>query len=570
MNEMLLEPLKFYEHSGKATHEKNTSDYFDELVAKSGIDVEANRATVAAYRKQMEAVAAAEDKVSKYKTYKTLLIIGIIIGAIISIWSFWKFGDSAGSATAMLLGGAAAIVIFVLLLKNVVNPRIKDGSAHLEILRKKAEKIKAEAQAQMAPLNALFSSQDTFRLIEKTMPEFSFDNRFTKEHEAYFIRLNDFVDLSTNETTMVNTLAGRFAGNPFLYCQRLVHEMGLETYTGTLVITWTETYYANGQRHTRTRSQTLCATVTKPKPRYYYNTYLGYGCQAAPELSYSREPQHWERCSERELEKKIKSGEKQLHKMTEKAVKDGKFFQEMDNVEFEVLYGAQNRDHEVQFRVMFTPLGQRNTIALLKNKVGYGDDFRFTKSRRFNIIATEHAQNWDMSTSPTHYHSFDVDEARRKFCNFNNDYFKSVFFDFAPIFSVPAYMDEPCAAMEPIESFDCNQTCYEHEVMANAIGQEYFVSPESATSAILKTRLVEKRGGEDVVSVSASSYATIPRVDIIPRLGGDGRIHGVPVHWIEYIPVSNSKIMSVKTEKQGNDTTPSGTTFHGLVADIMQ
>lgn len=567
---MLLEPLKFYGQTGKATHEKNTSDYFDELVTRSGIDVEANRKTVAAYRKQMEAVAAAEDKVSKYKTYKTLLIIGIIIGAIVSLWSFWKFEDTAGVASAMLSGGAAAVVMFAVLLKKVVNPRIRDSSAHLETLREKAAKIKAEAQAQMAPLNALFSSRDTFRLIEKTIPEFSFDDCFTKEHEAYFIRMNDFVDLSTNETTMINTLAGRFAGNPFLYCQRLVHEMGLETYTGTLVITWTESYYVNGQHQTRTRSQTLCATVTKPKPRYYYNTYLGYGCQAAPELSYSREPQHWERCSERELEKKIKSGEKQLHKMTANAVKEGKFFQEMDNVEFEVLYGAQNRDHEVQFRVMFTPLGQRNTIALLKNKVGYGDDFRFTKSRRFNIIVTEHAQNWNMSTSPTHYHSFDVDEARRKFCNFNNDYFKSVFFDFAPIFSVPAYMEAPCSAMEPIESFNSNQTEYEHEVMANAIGQAYFASSESATSAILKTQLVEKRGGEDVVNVSASSYAAIPRVDIIPRLGGDGRIHGVPVHWTEYIPVSNNVLMRVQTEKQGDNTTPTGATFHGLVADIMQ
>ena len=123
--------------------------------------------------------------------------------------------------------------------------------------------------------------------------------------------------------------------------------------------------------------------------------------------------------------------------------------------------------------------------------------------------------------------------------------------------------------MEPIESFDSNQTCYEHEVMANAIGQEHFVSPKSATSAILKTQLVEKQGCEDVVNVSAASYATVPRVEIIPRLGGDGRIHGVPVHWTEYIPVSNSKLMRVQAEKQGNDTTPSGTTFHGLVADIM-
>ena len=39
MNERLLEPLKYYETEGRATHEQNANAYFDNLVSKSGINV---------------------------------------------------------------------------------------------------------------------------------------------------------------------------------------------------------------------------------------------------------------------------------------------------------------------------------------------------------------------------------------------------------------------------------------------------------------------------------------------------------------------------------------------------
>ena len=164
--------------------------------------------------------------------------------------------------------------------------------------------------------------------------------------------------------------------------------------------------------------------------------------------------------NEKELRKKVKSGEKDLKKMARKATKEGGTFQEMANSEFEVLFGAQDRDNEVQFRLMFTPLAQRNTVALVTNKIGYGDDFYFNKHRRFNVITSEHAQNWNMLTSPNVYYSYDVDTAKLNFINFNTNYFKSIFFDFAPLFSVPTYLEEPCASLAPVEDYDCNYTCY--------------------------------------------------------------------------------------------------------------
>ena len=64
MNERLLEPLKYYEIEGKATHEKNVNEYFDDLVTKSGINVEENRATVKKYKKENDILTGMDKKLS--------------------------------------------------------------------------------------------------------------------------------------------------------------------------------------------------------------------------------------------------------------------------------------------------------------------------------------------------------------------------------------------------------------------------------------------------------------------------------------------------------------------------
>ena len=82
--------------------------------------------------------------------------------------------------------------------------------------------------------------------------------------------------------------------------------------------------------------------------------------------------------------------------------------------------------------------------------------------------------------------------------------------------------------------------------MANAMGAERFAHPQTATEVILKTRLLEKEGDNDRVSVTALSFAAENREDFIPVLGGDGRMHAVPVPWVEYIPVENSGEISIR------------------------
>ncbi len=548
MYEHLLEPLKFYKTIGKEQHSANIRDHFDTLLKTSGVNEEENRATVKKYKHELELLDGVKKKISRYKLFKVLLIIAAVLGGLFAIIGIAQLN--------FIYVGAGALVIplcIVLIIKKL-NPLIKDA----EKLRGKHEAAAAEllalAESQMAPLNALFRDDDTFRLIEKTIPDVKFTERFTPPLKSFLKKDEARGYLDNNDSTVVGAVSGEFCENPFVFLRRLVHRLGVETYHGTLVIHWTESYTdSEGRRRTRTRTQTLHASLTKPKPFYSQETFLCYANQAAPDLSFSRAATDTEELTEKQIERKVKKGKKKLEKKAREALGNGSDFREMSNAEFDVLFGATDRDHEVQFRLLFTPLAQKNTIALLKgDDVGYGDDFCFTKRKELNVIKSEHAQGFTMYPSARNYYSYDIDAARANFESFNDNYFKSVFFDFAPLFSIPAYLDEPTGFLEENDKSGENFSSIEHEKKANELGAANFAHEMSRTSVILKTRCVDSNAERDDVEVAAYSYATANRVDFVSVLGGDGRIHPVPVHWVEYIPLENAKIMRMANDGTAN------------------
>lgn len=575
MNEKLLEPLKYYESCGKEEHARNAAEYFDALLAESRVDVEENRNTVKKYDTERDTATKIRQGIKKKEMLRALSIAGIVLSVVLFLIGIYL--SSEGGSGAVLLMVAAGVLLPLCIVSIIrLKPKIKAANELFLKHEAEANKYLAEANAQMAPLNALFDNTDTFRLIEKTVPDIEFDPCFTMDNYDLFRDKYDFIDLQGKKSSVVDTVSGRLCGNPFLLCKSLLHEMGTKTYMGTKVISWTETYRdSDGKMRTRTRTQTLTATVTKPFPEYEEKTYLCYGSQAAPDLSFDRTPKHTERLSERQIERRVNRGEQKLKKKAERSMRKGGSFQEMANSEFDVLFGADNRDHEVQFRLMYTPLAQQNTVDLMTSKTGYGDDFHFNKRHRFNMITSEHAQGLSLDTSSSNYRSHSVDLARDKFIRFNSEFFKSLFFDFAPLLSVPAYLEEPCASLEPPEEYSSYYTSYEHEVMANALGEREFAHEATATRAILNTSLIGKDKDGDRVAVTALSFAREPRMDFVPVLGGDGRLHSVPVPWDEYIPLEWTRTMLVgsapasEREIRGIDKIPGGAYFHGMCARTL-
>lgn len=540
MDNLLLEPLKYYK-SASVRHKEEATKRFDDMVARSGVDVAKNRETVNRHNAKLEEIDKVNSKIKKFTLLFRLLIfacIGIGIAAVILLLNP---PQSIPLLIGLTVGGIILIVIAIVLAIKKVRPVIKDAEGVKQRLESEASTIRSEAEMQMAPLNSLFRESDTLELIAITMPEIKFHKSYTPEHERLLIDEYDYIDLTDDETSVTDVLSGTLFGNPFLYERYTEHRMMMATYSASITIHWTERVRdSKGNTRTVHHSQVLTATVNKPKPHYNSVTHLGYGCDAAPDLSFSRTESDTDELSEGALARRIKKGERKLQKQAEKSAKDGGNFQEMANSEFDVLFGAHNRNHEVQFRLMYTPLAQNNTVDLLRSKCGYGDDFDFIKQGKYNIIKTVHAQKWSMKTDVSHFKSFDIDASRNAYVSYNEEYFKSVFFDLAPLLSVPSYHENSEKVKKPTE-FTQNFTQYEHEALANAIGARAFAHPDSATDSILKTLFLEKSGDADKVRVTAYSYSALPRIEPVSVFGRDGRFHIINVPWVEYIPLTSSR-----------------------------
>ncbi len=517
MNSMIFNPLDEFNSKYQNLHFENTKKFFDELVRQSGIDIEANRDTVKKYNEYKDNLVVLRKKLKRFKVLRVFMCI---------------------------------IFIFVPLVIWKITPIIKELRSNIESADKTVEALMELAKEQMFPLNSLFTDRDALSIIETTIPLISFEPTFSAQQEME-MRVNyDMEEKPNNEVSTAGVLAGRYHENPFLFENKIVHTMGTATYRGSLTIYWTETYRdSDGRLRTVEKSQTLEASVTKPKPHYSTQVVLHYGAQGAPDLSFTRSASHLEKKSDKDINKMVKKGEKELKKMTDRAIKKNTEFMSMSNTGFEVMFNALDRTNEVQFRTLFTPLAQTNMVSLLRSKEHYGDDFTLIKRKRMNKVITGHSQNRVLKIRAASYMSYSYDVIHESFINLNTKFFKDVYFDFAPIWAIPVYQERPVHSLDPIPDFNRKYAFREYEVLANALDAASVVHPDSKTRAILKPAYVGTKNDADEICVSAYSYDIVPRVDLIPVYGGDGYYHDVPVDWDEYIPLRSDKNFFVtKTE----------------------
>ena len=502
MDTVIYNPLEDYEKRFKEAHLAATADFFDSLVKQSGVNADENRSTVALYNEFTENIKKLKTKRNWLRFFRVVMIITLVLIPVV----IWK-----------------------------MTPKIRTLKENIETATDKAEELLGKAREQMAPLNALFDERDCLKLIEKTVPLLNFEQHFTADHELDMTTNFDFMQDTSDDQSTLDVLAGRYNENPFLFENKLVMTMGMETYHGYKTIYWTETYRdSDGRTQTRTRSQTLHATVTKPKPFYDTQVVLNYGSQGGPELSFSRDASNLHKKSEGQIERHIKRGEKKLKKMTDRAIKENDDFMSMSNTDFEVLFDALDRTNEVQFRTLFTPLAQTNMVDLILSKTGYGDDFNFFKRNRMNKIVSNHSQGRPIKLSPSEYEHYSFDVIRERFIGKNTEFFKAVYFDFAPLFAIPMYRERPVHSLKPIPDTARMYSQKECESLANLIDKDIVVHPNTKTPAIIKSQYVRTDGKADETSVTAYSFDIFKRIEIVPMFGEDGRMHNVEVPWDEY------------------------------------
>lgn len=516
MEEMIYNPLKEYVDKFKQKHLDNTKKFLEKLVQESKINIEENRKTVQEYNTYKENLRKLKRKLNWLKFLRVLMCLTLVL-------------------------------IPLVILKTT--PKIKELKQTIEEADKKIQELLELAHRQMRPLNELFRDRDSLDIIEETMPHVDFEMRLSIEQEKDMKTNYDFDSVIDNEESTLDMLAGRYNGNPFVFENRLVHRMGTETYHGSLTISWTERYRdSNGKMQTRRRTETLHASVTKPKPFYNNQVVLHYGAQGAPELTFTRDATNLDEKSERAIERYVKRGERRLGRKTKKALAQNENFMSMANTEFEVLFDALDRNHEVQFRTLFTPLAQTNMVDLILSKEGYGDDFNFFKRKRMNRIVSNHSQGRPLYLTPQEYISYSYDEIHDNFINKNVKYFKDVYFDFAPILAIPLYQERPIHSLDPLPDYRQLYARKEYESIANIMKASHAVHPKTKTKAILKAAHVVSKDTADEIRISAYSYDIEQQVDYVAVRGGDGFMHNVPVKWDLYIPLENHKYFYVANE----------------------
>ncbi len=545
--DLLLEPSQSFEKVYKERFETAAKELLDALVKKSGIDEEENRKTAKAHRDKKAEADKVGKKLRGLGALRTLLIILAVLGVIVAIGAFYMAEIAVGAVSLVVAVGAVLLIFLVIKKKRKALQEIK------EKLDAEAQLLYDKAWAQMQPLLTIFDNNMTYDLIRKTLPTLVIDDTFDNRRYDYMEGKYGLPDNPGDEDSTLGVLSGEIIGNPFLFEKIFRHKMGMQTYEGTKVIHWT-TYSRDSKGHTvaHHHTQTLHAHVRKPKPFYSTLTRLVYGNDAAPDLSFLHERTHCEKLNEKQLESTVKKNMKEIRKKAKENMSSG--FTEMGNEAFDALFGATDRDNEVQFRLLFTPLAQQNMLDLMKGGSPYGDDFNFAKRKCLNYIISEHAQTWDIDTDCDRYNSYDIDITRKTFTEYNQTYFRSFFFDMAPLLSVPLYQQNKPREYIYHETYNRNYTTREAEILANKLGYKNLAHPASATPAILKTTITNRRGEVDTLRVTAYSYRAVRRVDYVTVHGRDGRFHQVPVYWYEYFPLSRESEMEIShldmTEKQ--------------------
>ena len=544
----MLEPISLYETRLKDAFHQNAIDRFEEMTKAAKTNVDANQAFCKIY---YEETAIANKLAKKRGWYIFFLVLMIILAAGMTVAGVIMILQGANGALSTGIGmgvGIPVTVVSFILLFPIIRLGIKIGQLTTEIEehRAKAEKAKQDAFNELKSLFHSYEWNMAASLFTKTTPLIQLDPVFDVDkyqflHDKFGYNAYKGKDMST-----VFVQSGAILGNPFVFEKNYVQYMADHRYSGTLTITWTERVSdGKGGTRTVTRTQVLTAYYTAPEPNYYYDTWLIYGNEAAPHLSFSRYPTKVNDMSDKQIDRYVTKFDKKLDKMVEKSVNKGDGnFTRLHNEEFEALFNALDRDNNVEFNLLFTPLAQENMIKLLRddNNVAFGDDFIFKKRKVLNYIKSQHMQGSDsLDRDPESLFHFDWKVAKEMFVNYCDKYLKDVFFDLAPLISIPLYQQHKTTEYIYDEKFKFahNVTQAEVESAANSHPISLFKHPATRSlGVILKGDYRFTNKDNDVCEITAHSFSGTDRIAYVPTLGGDGKMHNVPVHWVEYNPIS--------------------------------
>lgn len=541
--EKLLEPIKYYKIEFREKFLKEITTIFEDLFQKSNIDIEANRKSVQEYHDFLKGKSMCEHDLKWLKRLSKFVIFLIVVLVFIEISMINTIYASYSEKMLKVIGNGLFIISLMYFDFQYISRIIKNLAKKIDSIEEEANLKKAECYSQVEPLLQLFESGMANKIISEIIPTLNVDYNFKMERYADLVENYGMFFQLDDDMSAKDIISGDILGNPFIIVKSIKNYVVNHRYEGSRTVTWTE-YYTdyNGKRQSRTKTEVLYASVVKPKQIFTDVVTLIYANDASRNLTFSRSPHFIHKLSPRKLKNHIKKQTKLIKKKSNQAISKGESFLEMGNLEFDALFNAVDRDNEVEFRVLFTPIAQKNMIELLKNEE-FGDDFSFIKHLKLNIIDNE--KDWILNIFRSHYRDFSYDIIKEKFFKLNTEYFDNFYRLFLPIFAIPVYHQHKTKDYIYQDNYDCNYNPYVSEIMANLVGHMNFSHSESETPAILKTTTIESSDDTDLVMVTSDSYKKIQRVEYVAVWASNGKLYNVPVPWIEYIPLSSSGNMKI-------------------------
>ena len=544
----VIEPLESFAREYSEAFQQQAEAAFDSLAKASEVDAAANEATVDRWRTLCAEAQSASSK-KGWTLFFIFLLLALFVGG--GAWLGHSHIPNQGGSEAAppLLGALGGLLVYLIPLLKWLVPRYKRLKRLQQEKEAEAAAEQKKAWEQMEPLNSLYEWDIPARLITAVIPDFRFDRFCTADRMAELVDHFDYgTDPQEDTRSVVAVVSGHFRGNPFAVVRTLNQDWGTKTYYGHKTISWTERVRdSDGKTRSVQRSETLTASVTKPIPIYTNESRLIYGNEAAPNLTFTRQPAGLADASGGLLGRmRLKHAAKKLHAFSQN-LEDESQYTMMSNEEFETLFNTMDRNDEKEFRLLYTPWAQRELLKLMKDKkIGYGDDFGVVKWHRCNIVIPAHLNEVELNADPALYRNFDLKDARVKFIDYCCTYFKSFYFAMAPLLAVPLYQERRGLYDMSRDEVDNapEASVWEDEAIANYYGDAPFRPKASITQNILKTRVLGRRDGVAQVQVVAHGFRGVNRTDHVNVRGGDGRIHDVAVEWVEYLPVSETNSFS--------------------------
>ena len=540
---MEFSPVKFYNTVGKKEFSDNAEAYFEELTKRSNIDVDENKATVKKIKSLEEKLNKLSKKLNILRGFTAFFIVLCVVSFIVAaIGIVILVGDGdLLTGVLMIVFGILCGIGFILLIVLYFNKQIKNNSKIEESLKKEYNTQLLIAKNQLAPLINSFTFKDFVNVVNKTNNNFTLDDQLEPEKLLMLDNLFNFNPKLTDNDSLFEVESGNIEKNPFIRLLILEEVTRDKVYTGTRVVSWVVTVSnGKGGTYTTTRTQTLVAHYSAPAAFYGKCSYVIYGNEAAPDLKFTRNPSGYNyNQGEKDLKKFIKSRSKTIQDKYNDSMSKGGSFTPISNMEFESLFYALDRNNEQQYRILFTPLAQRNLVDLISKETPYGDDFSFQKFKKLNIISSSHSQTKISMNLDQYIGYWDYEVLKNDYLNEMNKEHTSLYFDLAPLLCVPLYqMSEP-SVFNPMENLT-HISIYEAEAFVNHMKEELFIHPDAKTPQILKLNFINSKNNTDVFEVCSYAFDKIQRIAEVPVVAGNGSTYLVPVVWYEYIPVSRT------------------------------